>query len=283
MLYTYILSLLIILIGFSAYPLISKKHIVGVGYRKFIPIFLGFTAVGTLIIPFIVYKSFTFNPIYLPLLAFLGAMYTFAIYLMLYSVEHYNVSVINTIVGSQQVLIALFSSVFFFIADLKFIIIPFLIVIAGMAFLLFSNDGRLKFSKYVFFALVAVLLWVFMWVLFYTINTSYPLLYYAVLQSFSFVFCLPVAFLQNRHKSIKYYLSGKTFHYIALAGVLNGVATVVFSFAYKYNAILTPFIAQLAIPVVIIFSFVFFKERSKKFGLIGIVMITIGSFFYIFI
>ncbi len=283
MLYTYLLSLFIILVGFSAYPLISKKYIGGIGYKKFIPVFLGFTALGTLIIPFIVYRSFTFNLGYVPLLALLGAMYTVAIYLVLYSIENYHVSIINTLVGAQQVLIALFSSVFFFIFELKSILFPFLIIMAGTAFLLLNAEGRARFSKYVIFALIAVLIWVFMWVIFYTINTSFPLIYYAVLQSFSFAFCLPVAFLQNRHKSIKYYVSGEKFHYIAFAGVLNGVATVVFSFAYKYNALLTPFIAQLAIPIVIVVSFLFFRERPKKFSLIGIILITIGSFVYIFV
>ena len=235
MLYTYILSLFIILIGFSVYPLISKKYIGSVGYRKFIPIFLGFSAIGTLIIPFIIYRNLSFDLAYLPLLALLGAMYTLGMYLMLYSVEHYNISIINTIVGSQEVLIALFSSIFFFISDLHSIILPFLIIIAGIISLLFNTSGKARFSKYVVFTLIAVLLWVFMWVLFYTINTNLPLLYYAILQSFAFLFCLPVAFLQNKNKSIIYYISDKKFKYIVLAGILNGVATVVFSFAYKFN------------------------------------------------
>ncbi|MGC8533355.1 MAG: EamA family transporter [Candidatus Parvarchaeum sp.] len=283
MLYTYILSLFVILVGFSLYPLISKKYIGGVGYRKFIPIFLGFSAIGTIIVPFVIYRNLSFDLGYLPLLALLGGMYTLGMYLMLYSVEHYNISIINTIVGSQQVLIALFSSVFFFISDLHSIILPFLIVIAGITFLLFNTSGKARFSKYVVFTLIAVLLWVFMWVLFYTINTNLPLLYYSILQSFAFVFCLPVAFLQNRHKSITYYISDKKFKYIALAGILNGVATVVFSFAYKFNAVLTPFVAQLGIPIVVAASFLILGERAKKFGLIGITLITIGSFLYIFV
>jgi len=283
MLYTYLISLFIILIGFSLYPLISKKYIGTVGYRKFIPIFLGFSAIGAIVVPFIVYRNFSFDLAYLPLLAILGAMYTFAIYLLLYSVEHYNISIINTIAGSQQVLIALFSSIFFFISDLNSIILPFLIVMAGVIFLLFNTSGEARFSKYVVFTLMAVLLWVFMWVLFYTINTSFPLLYYAILQSFAFLFCLPVALLQNKHKSIIYYLSDKKFKYIALAGMLNGVATVVFSFAYKFNAVLTPFVAQLGIPIVIVTSFLLFGERTKKLGLMGITLITIGSFLYIFV
>ena len=283
MLYTYLVSLFVILVGFSAYPLITKKYIGGVGYRKFIPIFLGFSAIGTIIVPFIVYRNFSFDLAYLPLLALLGAMYTFAMYLMLYSVEHYNISIINTIVGSQQVLIALFSSVFFFISDLNSVILPFLIIMAGVVFLLFNANGKTRFSRYVVFTLIAVLLWVFMWVIFYTINTNLPLLYYAILQSFAFLFCLPVAFFQNRHKSISYYISEKKFKYIVLAGILNGVATVVFSFAYKFNAVLTPFVAQLGIPIVIIASFLFLGERAKKLGLIGITLITVGSFLYIFI
>lgn len=283
MLYTYLVSLFVILIGFSVYPLISKKYIGGVGYKKFIPIFLGFSAIGTIIVPFIVYRSLSLNLAYLPLLAFLGAMYTLAMYMVLYSVEHYNISIINTIVGSQQVIIALFSSIFFFISDLNLVIIPFLIIIAGMAFLLFNADGKARFSKYVVFTLIAVLLWVFMWVLFYTINTSLPLLYYAILQTFAFLFCLPVALFQNKHKSIIYYISDKKFKYIALAGILNGIATVVFSFAYKFNAILTPFVAQLGVPIVIIISFLFLGDRVKKLGLIGITLITIGSFLYIFV
>jgi Triose-phosphate Transporter family. len=283
MLYTYLVSLFVILIGFSVYPLISKKYIGGVGYKKFIPIFLGFSAIGTIIVPFIVYRSLSLNLAYLPLLAFLGAMYTLAMYMVLYSVEHYNISIINTIVGSQQVIIALFSSIFFFISDLNLVIIPFLIIIAGMAFLLFNAEGKARFSKYVVFTLIAVLLWVFMWVLFYTINTSLPLLYYAILQTFAFLFCLPVALFQNKHKSIIYYISDKKFKYIALAGILNGIATVVFSFAYKFNAILTPFVAQLGVPIVIIISFLFLGDRVKKLGLIGITLITIGSFLYIFV
>ena len=281
MLYSYLVSLLVILVGFSLYPLISKKYIGGVGYRKFIPIFLGFSAIGTLFVPFLVYGHFTFDAGYIPLLALLGAMYTFAMYLALYSVEHYNISIINTIMGSQQVLIALFSSVFFFISELRTVIIPFLIVIAGVLILLFNEGGKTRFSKYAAFTLIAVLMWVFMWVLFYTINTGFTLLYYAVLQSFAFLFCLPVALLQNKHKSISYYLSDRKFNYIALAGILNGVATVVFSFAYKFNAVLTPFVAQLAIPIVIVASFLFLSDRPKKFGVIGIIVITLGSFLYI--
>lgn len=283
MFYTYLVSLFVILIGFSVYPLISKKYIGGVGYRKFIPIFLGFSAIGTVIVPFIVYRTFSFDLVYLPLLALLGAMYTFGMYLMLYSVEHYNISIINTIVGSQEVLIALFSSIFFFISDLNSVIPSFLIITAGIVFLLFNSSGKARFSKYVVFTLIAVLLWVFMWVLFYTINTSLPLLYYAILQTFAFIFCLPIAFFQNRHKSIIYYMSDKKFKYIALAGLLNGVATVVFSFAYKFNAILTPFVGQLGIPIVIIASFLLLGERVKKLGLIGITLITVGSFLYIFV
>lgn len=283
MLYTYILSLFIILVGFSVYPLISKKYIGSVGYKKFIPIFLAFSAIGTIIVPFILYRNLSFDVAYIPLLALLGAMYTLGMYLILYSVEHYNISIINTIVGSQEVLIALFSSAFFFISDLHSIILPFLIIMAGIAFLLFNTSGKTRFSKYVVFTLMAVLLWVFMWVLFYTINTNLPLLYYAILQSFAFLFCLPVAFFQNKNKSIIYYLSDKKFKYIALAGILNGVATVVFSFAYKFNAVLTPFVAQLGIPIVIIASFLLLGERVKKLGFIGITLITIGSFLYIFV
>ena len=283
MLYTYLVSLFIILVGFSAYPLISKRYIGEIGYRKFIPIFLGFSAIGTIIVPFIVYRTFPLDLAYLPLLALLGAMYTLAIYLILYSLEHYNISIINTIVGSQQVLIALFSSIFFFVSDLNSVLLSFLIVMAGIIFLLFNASGKTRFSKYVIFTLIAVLLWVFMWLLFYTINTSVPLLYYAILQSFSFLFCLPVAFLQNRHKSIIYYISDKKLKYIVLAGILNGVATVVFSFAYKFNAVLTPFVAQLGIPIVVIASFLLLRERVKKLELTGIILITIGSFLYILI
>ena len=283
MLYTYLVSLFVILIGFSAYPLISKKYIRGVGYRKFIPIFLGFSAIGAIIVSFIIYRSPSFDLVYLPLLALLGAMYTFATYLMLYSVEHYNISIINTIVGSQEVLIALFSSVFFFISDLNLVIPSFLIIMVGIIFLLFNVNGKARFSKYVAFTLIALLLWVFMWLLFYTINTSFPLFYYAILQSFAFLFCLPVAFFHNKHKSISYYISDKKFKYIALAGMFNGVATVVFSFAYKFNAVLTPFVAQLGIPIVVIASFLLLRERVKKLELTGIILITIGSFLYILI
>ena len=282
MFYTYLASLFIILIGFSVYPLISKKYIGEVGYRKFIPPFLGFSAIGTIIVPLIIYRNLSFDLAYLPLLALLGAMYTIAMYLMLYSVENYNISIINTIVGSQQVLIALFSSIFFFISDLKTVIPSFLIVMAGIGSLLFNANGETRFSKYVVFTLIAVLLWVFMWVIFYTINTNLPLLYYAILQTFAFLFCLPVAFLHNRHKSIVYYISDKKFKYIVLAGILNGVATVVFSFAYKFNAILTPFVGQLGIPIVIIASFLLLGERVKKLGLTGITLIIIGAFLYIF-
>ena len=281
--YTYLTAIFVIIVGFSVYPLISKKYIGNVGYKKFIPIFLGFSAVGTLLIPFIAYRSFVFDLAYIPLLALLGAMYAFAMYLTLYSIEHYNISIIYTILSTQQVLIALFSGVFFFIFELKTIALPFLVVMAGVLFLLFDESGKARFSKYVVFTLIAVFVWVFMWVLFYTINTSFPLLYYAVLQSFAFLFCLPVALLQNKHKSIRYYLSDKKFKYIVLAGILNGVATATFSFAYKFNAILTPFVAQLCVPIVVIASFLFLKDRTKKFGLIGITLIILGSFLYILI
>lgn len=281
--YTYLLSLFVILIGFSLYPLISKKYIVGVGYKKFIPIMLGFSAIGATLITVIIYRSFTFNLVYIPLLAFLGAMYTFAMYLVLYSIENYNVSIINTLTGTQEVLIAFFSSIFFFISDLRSILLPFLIIITGIVFLLFNKHGKTRFSKYMIFTLIAVLTWVFMWILFYTINTSFPLLYYSVLQSFAFLFSLPVALLQNRHKSLNFYLSDKKFKYIALAGILNGVATVAFSFAYRFNAILTPFVAQLGIPIVVIASFLFLGERSRKFGWIGITLIILGSFVYILV
>ncbi len=278
----YFISLFIILFGFVAYPLISKKYIGKIGYRKFIPIFLGFSVVGSVIISLVVYRTFSFDFFYLPLLAGLGAMYTSATYLLFYSIERYNLSVINTILGIQDILIVLFSGIFFFIAEVKIILLPFFIVMLGIIFLVFGSTGKSKFSKYVLLALAAVILWVFMWIIFYTINTSFPLIYYSVLQLFSFVFCIPIAFIQNRSKGIQYYTTDKKFFYIGIAGILNGSATVAFSFAYKFNALLTPFVAQLAIPLVIIFSVLLLRERPQKLEIIGLSLLTFASFLYIF-
>lgn len=280
MLPVYLLSLLIVLTGFTAYPLISKRYIGGVGYKKFVPSFLGLTAIGTIILPLIVYRLFPLNVSALPLLALLGLMYTAAAYLVFYSLERYNVGIISSVVGSQNVLIALFTSIFFLVSSLKGVIIPFLIIIAGIIIVGISKSGRSKFSIYIILTFAGVMLWVFIWVLFYTINTNYPLSDYAVLQSFAFLFSLPIAFIL-REKKVKEEKYGEKMKFILLAGLMNGVATGVFSFAYKFNAVLTPFVSQLGIPLVLIFSFLLLKERMKRQELLGVILIVLGSFLYI--
>ncbi len=271
------------LIGFTAYPLISKKYIKGYGYKRFIPLFLAFSALGALTIPFIVYRHVSFDFSYLPLLALLGGMYTLASYLVFYSIEHHNISVLNSIVGSQDVLIALFSGFLFLISEIKTVVLPALIILVGIFLLAYSNQSKDKsrISRYVIFTFVGVLIWVFMWILFYTINTSLPLLYYGILQLFAFVFCIPIALFHNKKKGISYYLKGKQTKYILIAGVLTGVATAMFSFAYKFNALLTPFVGQLGVPLVILFSVVFLMERPQKMEIIGLILLSIGPFIYI--
>lgn len=276
----YLFSLLIILIGFTAYPLISKKYIGGFGYKKFLPIFLLFSAVGAFTVPFLVYHSFKLNLSYLPILALLGLMYTVAAYLIFYSIERYNVGIINSIVGSQDVLIAVFSALFFIISEFKAVLISFIIIITGIAVLGVSNKGKSKLSVYVILSLLGVFLWVFMWVVFYTINTSFPLTYFAVLQGFSFLFSVPITFIL-RGKSATHKIKNSSIQFILIAGLLNGFVTGVFSFAYKFNAILTPFIAQLGVPLVLILSFFLLKERIKKSEIFGVLLIILGTFLYI--
>lgn len=64
---------------------------------------------------------------------------------------------------------------------------------------------------------------------------------------------------------------------------MNGIASGIFSFAYKFNALLTPFIVQLTVPLVLILSFLLLKERLKKLELVGVILIILGTFIYIVI
>ena len=278
----YLFSLFVLLFGFTVYPLVSKKYIGITGHREFVPLFLLCSVVGAVILPLIVYHSFFIQLSYVPLIALLGLMYTVAAYLFFYSIENYNVGIISSIVGSQEVFIALFTALFFIIADVASVIIPFLIIIVGIILLANSNTGKSKFSKYVIFAFAAVLIWVFMWVFFYTIKTSFPLSYYAALQFFAFVFCLPLVAYEHR-RSKKHKLSVKVKKYTVFAGLLNGAATATFAFSYKINAILTPFVAQLAVPLALILSVVLLRERLKKLEVVALVLIIAGTFLYIII
>ncbi len=277
----YLSSLFVVLAGFTVYPLISKKYIGRAGFKKFVPAFLSFSAAGALAVLPMIYGSFSFDFSYVPLLAVLGGMYTTAAYLIFYSIERHNLSVLNPIIGSQEIFIAIFTSIFFFASRLNSVVVPFLVAVAGIAILSYEGSPKARFSKYVVITAMGVLIWVFMWIFFYTINAGTTMLYYAVVQLFAFVFCLPVAAFHNRGKGVGYYVSGNKFGYIALAGMLNGAATVVFSFAYKFSALLTPFVSQLAVPIVIISSIILFKERPKKAEVLGIILLTAGSFIYI--
>ncbi|EFD92890.1 MAG: hypothetical protein BJBARM5_0398 [Candidatus Parvarchaeum acidophilus ARMAN-5] len=209
-------------------------------------------------------------------------MYTVAAYFVFYSLERYNLGIINSIIGSQQALIAFFDALLFIESELRNIIIPFIIIISGIFIVGKSSAGKSRFSKYIILAFIGTLLWVFMWVLFYTINTNYPLSYYAVIQSFAFLFCLPVTWL-IADKKVKKEKYGEKMKFIVVAGLMNGIASGIFSFAYKFNALLTPFIVQLTVPLVLILSFLLLKERLKKLELVGVILIILGTFIYIVI
>ncbi len=285
----YITSVLITTFSFALISIIgrgilrkSKKNI---SFKVFIPLYLIFAAIVAFALSYFLTGSI-FVPLgYFPVILGLGVLYTVATYIMFYSLENELAALIGTINSTQALILAFFSAVLFLQFELVKATIAIIIMIVGIV-MLSSNDIRKgKFSKYVFFALFANLLWVFMWLIFYgTIpSTVSPMTVYGWIAVFAFLASIPI--LVSEKQKVSYFVSvfkqKRQRDYVLSAGILNGLGSVLYSYSYILNGVLTPIIVETEVFIILVMAYFLLKERFKAIQLAGALIVVFAVFVFL--
>jgi drug/metabolite transporter (DMT)-like permease len=260
----------------------SKKNI---SFKVFIPLYLIFAAIVAFALSYFLTGSI-FVPLgYFPVILGLGVLYTVATYIMFYSLENELAALIGTINSTQALILAFFSAVLFLQFELVKATIAIIIMIVGIV-MLSSNDIRKgKFSKYVFLALFANLLWVFMWLIFYgTIpSTVSPMTVYGWIAVFAFLASIPI--LASEKQKVSYFVSvfkqKRQRNYVLSAGVLSGLGSVLYSYSYVLNGVLTPIIVETEVFIILVMAYFLLKERFKAIQLAGALIVVFAVFVFL--
>jgi len=281
----YLLAISFIIISFTLVVILPKalfsKSGLEISYRYFVPRYLAFSALFSLTCAIILSRSFYFPIFLLPFAVLEGLIYTIAAYLVFYALSKEKAMMIGIINSSQMLLISFFSALLFSRSLLFRSSVIILIMLIGVLLISMSGSGhRLKFSWFNLLALIGNLLWVFMWLIFdstITNNSSLSYLYFGMLMAFSALFGILYSVLINKEVRSKSIIKeDKKKHMrdiIVILGIFNGFGTVLFSFAYVINPVLTPLLTELMIVGIVLLSFIWLKERLSSLQAFGIITI----------
>ncbi len=284
----YSLAISFIIISFTFVVILPKflfsKAGLEISYKYFVPRYLIFSALFSLIGAFIFTRVFYFPIALLPFAIIEGLMYTVAAYLVFYALSKEKAMIIGIINSSQMLLISFFSALLFSQAVLFRSSIIILIMLIGVFLISINSTGyKFKFSWLTLVALVGNLLWVLMWLIFdstITKNSNLSFLYFVVLMTFSALFGIifsRIIKVDGREETIhKDNIKKLMIEIIVLLGLFNGIGTVLFSFVYVINPVLTPLLTELMIVGLALLSFIWLKERLSSLQAIGIITICIA-------
>lgn len=284
----YSLAISFIIISFTFVVILPKflfsKAGLEISYKYFVPKYLIFSALFSLIGAFIFTRVFYFPIALLPFAIIEGLMYTVAAYLVFYALSKEKAMIIGIINSSQMLLISFFSALLFSQALLFRSSIIILIMLIGVFLIsIYSTGYKFKFSWLTLVALVGNLLWVLMWLIFDSTiskNSNLSFLYFVILMTFSALFGIifsRIIKVDGREETIhKDKMKKLMIEIIVLLGLFNGIGTVLFSFVYVINPVLTPLLTELMIVGLALLSFIWLKERLSSLQALGIITICIA-------
>ncbi len=280
----YALAIGISIASFTSITIISKaflnKRNSVLSYKSLVPTYLVVSAAFALMTAFFISGNLYIPYREIAYIAVMGLLYTIAAYLYFFSLQNEKAALIGSVTVTQFIILSFFSAILFVRSLIVHDIVPSLMMLVGVLFLSVNEVRHARISKFVMLALVATFFWVVMWLLLYaTIPSGFsPFVYYAWLAVFAAVFSAPIALLvRTGRKTLLYPFKSRKFTtYIAITGMFNGVGSVVFSFAYNLNAVYSPLLDQIVIPLTILFAFLFFRERVKFNQLLGASLVILA-------
>ncbi len=285
--YNFSTAIVVAVALFVLYPLLSKKFIGQTDYRSFVLVMLFFFLLGAGLFDILVNGMVAVYYTQMPKLLVLGIMYCVASYFVFWAYARLKsrVGIINTVVAAQGILIAFFSSLFFargllpktFVAA-AFIGIGLLLIIPKG-----KNTSEERDFKSVFAAVVGTLIWVFMWVGFYTLPVgSSAIGDFFWLAAFAFIAACPImlAFMVKLRKKIAIFGSPRTAVATAVVGVSLGVGTSSFSFAFSASPVVSSMMLNFSVVAVPLLSVVVFKDRFYKSEILGLAIIVATAILY---
>ncbi|MGC8516371.1 MAG: EamA family transporter [Candidatus Acidifodinimicrobium sp.] len=264
--------------SFALISIVSKAALSRKGkrisYKSFLPVYLAFSSIFSVATTLSITRSLYIGYDMTLYAALVGFIYCLAAYFFFFSIEHEKAALVGTVNGSQFILLSFLSALLFLHSVIIVDSVASIVMFAGIVLLSISNVKGMKVSKYVFFALVANILWVIMWLIFYsTIPPGLsPLVYYSWLSIFTAFFSVLFSItLRTRGRDVVHYFRSKDIIIpVAFAGFFNGFGTVLFSLAYIFNSAYSPLISEISLPALVILSFIFLKERLKFTQIIGV-------------
>ncbi len=282
----YWIAITLAVIAFTSINLISKallnKKNTAISYKSFIPLYTAFSAVAAIIVALLILHTISIGATGLVYAALMGFIYVAAAYIVFFSLENEQIVIIGAINASQFIILSFFSAVIFLPVLVLKDSVPLVLMLAGVVLLSIRKGKKTSFSKFAILALLGNIMWVIMWLIFYaTIKTvSSPFIYYTWITIFAAVFSLVLApALKTKRKDLRHILkSRKLSSYILYVGIANGVGSMMFSFAYNINGVLSPLLTQITIPAIAVLAFVLLKEKLRLTEILGMAAI-IGAVF----
>ncbi len=287
----YLLIITLTTVSFTLIDILSKLLFNSKGksisFKSFLPLYLSLSSVFAVSTTLFLTQNLYIQYPQILYTVLMGLIYTVAAYIFFFSIEYEKVSLIGVVTGSQFIILSFISAILFVHSEVFIDSIISAIMLIGVVLMSITDLKNLKISIYVFLALIANLLWVLMWLIFYSSIASglSPLIYYSWLTIFSALFSIIFSvFLGVKYKSITgYFDSFRTITVMTLTGLFNGFGTVMFSLAYIINSVYSPLISELSLPSLILLSFIFLKERLKLTQIIGVMMVITSVFLLFFI
>lgn len=272
---------------FSSYPVIFKGKLNKDNYLAFILTFLVGMVIGSFLIASTSFQSMTIGIYSLFLVCVIAVLNTIGMFLVLYAITFGKAGTIVPLSGGAQfIMIAVISAVLFTgVISYKVIIYP-PILFLGVVLLTLKQDAhkqKLRFSKYIFLAIAGTISWIGMWLVFYQLPQSESaMFYYFLVTIVSLLIGILIVYIKSRPVRIKKYelreLRGPL-----LAGGFNGAGTAAFAYAYTANPVTSSIIVIAEIPIVVILSFLFLRERFNKLEFSGIVLILTALLLFVLI
>lgn len=282
----YWIAITLTVISFTSINLFSKAFLNRknsiLSYKSFLPFYLAFSSAMVIVVSLIITHNLYIGDSEIAYAALMGFIYAVAAYMVFYSLENEQVVVITAINASQFIILSFASVILFVHSFLLKDFLPMALMLVGIVLLTVNKTRKRNISIFAFLAFLGTVVWVIMWLIFYsTIQTgTSPFVYYAWLTifaaAFSIVFSLVLKVKQkNLRGTIK---SKRLFGYVLSAGLFNGLGSVMFSFAYSTNTVISPLLTQVSIPSIAVLAFLFLKERVRLAEALGAAAIIVSVF-----
>jgi drug/metabolite transporter (DMT)-like permease len=71
--------------------------------------------------------------------------------------------------------------------------------------------------------------------------------------------------------------------YILLVSVVNSIGTILYSYTYVLNAVLTPLIVETEVFFVLVLAYFLLKERFKIIQILGALIVVSAVFFFLLV